>query len=182
MGEVVRPRRVNLICAALAGRREWLDRAKEVLEKALGPVDMGSEVWPFEFTDYYEREMGTGLLRIIYSFRELAEADNLATVKHTTNRLEKELAGALAGGPQRPVNLDPGYVTLGKLVLATTKDYAHRVYLGGGIYGESTLRWRDGRFEAWPWTYPDYRTERYCDFFAQVRALYKAKLEGAEGP
>ena len=181
MGEAVQPGPVNLICAVLAGRREWLERARDRLEKALGPVDLESEVWPFDFTDYYEQQMGAGLLRVIYSFRELIAPDNLIAIKHMTNRLEKELARELRDAPPRPVNLDPGYVTLGKLVLGTTKDYAHRVCLGGGIYAESTLRWRDGRFEPWEWTYPDYRTEHCRDFLARVRAFYKEKLLAAEG-
>jgi hypothetical protein len=179
MGEASRPRPVNLICGVLGARREWLAAARDRLEKALGPVEMESDVWPFEFTGYYEEEMGAPLLRVFYAFRELVAPDNLAAVKHTTNRLEGELAREIADAPPRPVNLDPGYVSLAKLVLATTKDYAHRVYLGGGIYAESTLRWRDGAFEPWPWTYPDYATEHYGEFFARVRQLYKDKLESS---
>ncbi|MHC5033551.1 MAG: DUF4416 family protein [Planctomycetota bacterium] len=181
MGEVGRPRPVNLICAVLAGREQWFDEARGRLERVLGPIDAESDTWPFDATDYYADEMGEGLLRRIYSFRELVSPDNLTAVKHTTNRLEKELARALPDAPERPVNLDPGYVSLSKLVLATTKNHAHRVWVGGGIYAESTLRWRDGAFEPWEWTYPDYRSEGYRTFFAQVRSLYKEKLGDAGG-
>jgi hypothetical protein len=167
---------VNLICAVLAGRREWLAEARTRLEGAFGPVDLESEVWPFDFTDYYERDMGPGLLRQIHSFRDMIEPDGLAQVKNATNRLEAELAGTVADAPARPVNLDPGYVNSAKLVLATTKDFAHRVCVGCGIYAESTLRWQAGRFVPWEWTYPDYRTEHYGAFFARVRALYIQKL------
>lgn len=181
MGEPRRPEPVNLICAVLAGRQEWLEQARERLEKAFGPTDLDSEPWPFDFTDYYEPEMGGPLLRRIYSFQELVAPDNLAATKHTTDRLERELARTLPDAPQRPVNLDPGYVCLSKMVLATTKDHAHRVYVGAGIYAESTLRWRHGAFEPWEWTYPDYRTDHYCAFFAEVRALYQQKLRRLEG-
>jgi hypothetical protein len=181
MGEACRPRAVNLICAMLAGRLEWFQEAKDRLEKVLGHIDLESDTWPFNFTDYYEAEMGAPLLRRICSFRELIGPDNLVAIKHTTNRLEKELAAALPNAPQRPVNIDPGYVALGKLVLATTKDHAHRVYLGGGIYAECTLRWRNGAFEPWEWTYPDYRSEEYRAFFARVRELYRDKLSDLEG-
>ncbi|MHC4788815.1 MAG: DUF4416 family protein [Planctomycetota bacterium] len=181
MGEVVRPRPVNLICAVLAGGEQFLGPTRERMEKVLGPVDLESEGWPFDFTDYYADEMGEALLRRIYSFRELIAPDNLAAIKHTTNRLEKELARELPDAPARPVNLDPGYVSLNKLVLATTKDFAHRVCLGGGIYAESTLRWLDGAFQPWEWTYPDYRTEGYRAFFTGVRWRYREKLEGAGG-
>ncbi|MCK4283113.1 MAG: DUF4416 family protein [Candidatus Brocadiae bacterium] len=181
MGEGSRPAPVNLICAMLAGREEWFAQAGDRLEKAFGPVELESEVWPFTFTDYYEPEMGGPLLRKIHSFRELVAPDNLAAIKHTTNRLEGELAAALPDAPRRPVNLDPGYVCLSKMVLATTKDYAHRVYVGAGIYAESTLHWRQGAFESWPWTYPDYRTDHYRAFFAKVRELYQEKLHLLEG-
>lgn len=180
MGEARGHQPVNLICAALAGKQEWFAAARARLEKALGPVDLQSDVWPFDFTDYYEAEMAGPLLRRIWSFRELIAPDNLVAVKHTTNRFENALAEALSGAPRRPVNLDPGYVCLGKLVLATTKDQAHRLYLGGGIYAECTLRWQDGAFEPWEWTYPDYRTERYRAFFGRVRAAYKEKLGSSE--
>ncbi len=181
MGEALRPQPVNLICALLSGRAEWLEAAKDRLEKVLGRVDLESDTWPFGFTHYYEPEMGAGLLRRICSFRELIAPDNLVAVKHTTNRLEQELAAELPDAPRRPVNLDPGYVALGKLVLATTKDQAHRLYLGGGIYAECTLRWHNGAFEPWEWTYPDYRTEEYRAFFARVRELYRDKLSDMQG-
>ncbi len=177
MGEAQTPRPVNLICAVLAGRPRWLAAARDRLERSFGLIDLASDTWPFDQTDYYAEEMGEGLLRQIFSFDELIAADNLVAVKHTTNRLEKELARRLEAGLERPVNLDPGYVGLSKLVLATTKDYAHRICLGGGIYAEVTLRWRDGGFEPWEWTYPDYRQPRQREFLAQVRRAYREKLD-----
>ena len=179
MGEVSRPKPVNLICAVLAARSDWLAEAKDRLEKLFGPVDLASAAWPFDHTDYYEPEMGPALLRQLFGFRELMMPDDLRTAKLSTNRLERELSRDLKGAPARPANLDPGYVCLDKLVLATTKNHAHRVYLGGGIYAECTLRWRDGAFAPWEWTYPDYATEAYREFFAQVRGLYREKLKGA---
>ncbi|MCD6416427.1 MAG: DUF4416 family protein [Planctomycetes bacterium] len=175
MGEVSRPEPVNLICAVLAGREDWLAAGKARLVEAFGPIDLESEHWPFRHTDYYREEMGGGLIRVIYSFQDLIGPGDLAAVKHTTNRLEKELAGSLKDAPARPLNLDPGYVEASKMVLATTKNYSHRVYLGDGIYGESTLRWRGGRFEPWEWTYPDYSSPGYMAFFARVRGLYREK-------
>jgi len=180
MGEARAARPVNLICGALSAREDWIAEARRRLERALGAVDLESELWPFDFTDYYAHETGRPLVRRFFSFRDLVGPETLASAKLTTNGLEKVLACELAEAPERPVNLDPGYVALDKLVLATTKDYGHRVYLGDGVYAESTLRWRDGAFEPWEWTYPDYRTDHYRAFFARVRALYSAKLARAE--
>jgi len=176
MGQAVPAERVKLICGVLAAREEWLDASKCRLEGEFGPIDALSDTWPFDFTDYYEEEMGGPLLRRFYTVSELVAADALASIKLTTNRLEQELRRGLADAPLRPVNLDPGYVSRAKLVLATTKDYAHRVYLRDGIYAESTLRWRKGRFVPWDWTYPDYRTEPYAEFFARVRRSYEKTL------
>jgi len=176
MGEAHAARRVNLICGLLAGRTGWLEEARRRLEEAFGPVDAESEIRPFDSTDYYEREMGPDLLRQIVSFRDLIDPGDIAVVKHATNRMERDLAGDLHECPARPVNLDPGYIAPGKMVLATTKDYSHRIYVGEGIYAECTLRWRNKRFESWEWTYPDYCMEWCRRFLAQVRKLYKQKL------
>lgn len=183
MGEAVAPRPVNLICAMLAARSEWLDRARELLVGRFGPVDLAGETEPFDYTDYYEPQMGPGLLRRMLSFRDLIDPGETAAVKLETNRIEEELARTIAGGPPRPVNLDPGYVDAARLVLATTKDHTHRLYLRDGIYAEVTLRWHRGRFEPCEWTYPDYRTESYREFFRKVRELYRAKPGGPDsGP
>ena len=105
---------------------------------------------------------------------ERAEADEaLAAIKLRTNELEK---GWTAEG-RRKVNLDSGYVSLPKLVLATTKNYDHRIYLGKGIYAEVTLHYRNGGFRPWPWTYPDYASAQYCELFAQIRRLYVSQLQ-----
>ncbi len=180
MGEPGEPEPVKLICGVLAARAQWLEAARERAEAAWGPVDLESEVWSFDFTDYYEAQMGGALLRVIYAFKGLVDPGELAQIKLQSNCIEAGLAAELPDAPVRPVNLDPGYVAPGKLVLATTKDFAHRVYLGRGIYAESTLRWRGGAFEPWPWTYPDYATPRYRDFFARVRACYKEQLSSSE--
>jgi len=101
-------------------------------------------------------------------------------MKILTNKLEKRICYECGlGEDQRRVNLDPGYITLSKLVLATSKDYSHRVYLGAGIYAETTLRFEGGRWAPWPWTYPDYADCRYHKFFEQVREGYKVKLSCA---
>jgi hypothetical protein len=96
----------------------------------------------------------------------------LAAIKRQTNDLE---AGSSVED-RRQVNIDPGYVSLSKLVLATTKNHAHRIYLSDGIYAEVTLHYRDGAFRGYPWTYPDYASSEYCALFQKVRDLYRRQL------
>lgn len=121
--------------------------------------------------------MGAGLRKQLLAFRDLLAPDRLPEVKLRTNILEQELAGAGTYPDVRPVNLDPGLLTLGKFMLATTKDQAHRVYLRDGIYAEVTLRYHQGTFEPWPWTYADYRQACVHEFLQQARAYYRERLQ-----
>jgi hypothetical protein len=136
----------------------------------------------FDFTAYYESEMGANLLRKFIAFERPVSPADLAEIKLWTNGVEASFSEAAASRRppvRRPINLDPGYVTLSKLVLATTKDHAHRIYLDRGIYAEVTLRFLKGAFEPMPWTYPDYRTEAYRRFFEGVRAELLARQKAA---
>ena len=127
---------------------------------------------PFAFTetDYYAATMGTDLLKQFWALGMIDPGD-LAAIKRQTNDFEEEYA-ALGRHPEpRPLNLDPGYVTGAKLVLASTKDHAHRIYLGDGIYAEVTLSFRTGKWQSLPWTYPDYQRGDYQQFFTTCREL-----------
>lgn len=163
---------VKLIASLFSGEPGLLQQAKDALSNRFGPIDFESELLPFDHTDYYAPEFGGGLQRCIVAFERLISPEDLPDIKTETNELE----GVLAGDGNRVVNIDPGYVSLGKLVLATTKDHAHRIYLGRGIYGEVTLTYQRGRFRPWPWTYPDYATDRYCEMFDLLRERYKGQL------
>jgi hypothetical protein len=155
-----------------------MDRAIQMLADYFGETDERSAEWPFDFTDYYELEMGENLRRRFVSFERVINPAELPGVKSLTNQLESRICYECGLEPgRRAVNLDPGYITLGKLVLATTKDYAHRVYLRDGIYAESTLYYeKSGKWLPWPWTYPDYASPRYHEFFLAVRERLKDKL------
>jgi hypothetical protein len=172
MGSAREPQPVKLIASLLTGEAALLPGIKQALGEMWGPIDFESELLPFEHTDYYAAEFGPGLQRQIVTFARLIPPGELPAIKHQANDLE----ASLAAGGQRRVNVDPGYVSLGKLVLATTKDHAHRLYLDRGIYGEVTLTYQRGRFRPWPWSYPDYAADRYCTLFDQVRERYKAQL------
>ena len=169
MGTVRQPVPARLICGMLSRFPEAHEWAKARLAERFGPIDLKSDAFPFDFTDYYASEMGGGIIRRFVSFAQLIPPEELVEAKLFTNELEAELASSGRFDVPRPVNLDPGLVTASKLVLATTKDYSHRVYLGRGIYAEVTLRYEKQAFRPWPWTYPDYRTEGYLAFFEDVR-------------
>jgi hypothetical protein len=164
------PQPVKLICGLLSGDVDLLRRARQLLIRRFGPLDFESELWPFDQTDYYEHEMGPDLKRLFLSFVHTTRPDTLAETKRETNAIEDQIAEQCLGlDIPRPVNLDPGYVDLGKLVLATTKDRSHRLYIGQRIYAEVTLHFMEGRWQTWPWTYPDYRRPEYHEFFMRVR-------------
>jgi Domain of unknown function (DUF4416) len=165
-----------IIVAAFSRHKEAIAWARKCLEEALGPVGLASEPYPFHHTTYYEREMGPGLEKQFLAFRELVYLGGLPPLKRFTNDLERQLASTADYAEQRPLNLDPGYLTLGKFMLATTKDQAHRIYVGDGIYAEVTLRFHGGAFEPWPWTYADYREPHVRAFLKQARDFYRQRL------
>lgn len=175
MGEVKGHQLVKLIVGMIGNRLDLLELAKLRLIKRFGKVDCESDLMAFDKTHYYEREMGFDLKRKFYSFEKLIRPEELAQIKIFTNGLEREFLNESGG---RGVNLDPGYLASGKLVLASTKDYQHRIYLGHGIYGEVTLRFRRGSLCPWEWTYPDYRSTQYIEFFNHVRKLYRTTIRG----
>ena len=172
MGEVRLREPVKLVASLLTGHPELLPDVKRALEEELGEIDYASPPLPFSETAYYEEEFGPGLQREIIAFRTLRDAADLAAIKRLTNELEQRWA---VGG-KRQVNIDPGYIALGKFVLATTKDQSHRIYIGQGIFAEVTLRYRHGTFGPWEWTYPDYGSPLYVALLNELRRAYHAQL------
>lgn len=175
MGIPQPPPPCKLIAGLLGAADGLLDEAALALADRFGPIDGRSEATAWIATSYYANEMGTAVRRQFLSFERLVPPDELVGIKHTTNALE-----ATWGGPnQRRVNIDPGYLTATKLVLASTKDAAHRVYLGSGIYAEVTLEFQHGSFRAGPHTYPDYAAPEVLAFFTAVRAAHLRARRGA---
>jgi len=172
MAEILQPGPVKLIAGLLAGRAEWLDAAAAELAERFGPTDVVSADIPFTFTHYYDSQMGSPLWRRLLAFERLAAPDALPEAKRQTNALEADLARRFSG-PPRPVNIDPGYLTLSKLVLASAKDFSHRAYLTDGIYAEVTLQYRGGQWRSGEWTFPDYRSGVYDAFLSRARDRLK---------
>ena len=175
MGQVRIPAPVKFFCGLLTAPAISQDEVERELEPAFGPVVLRSPLMPFTQTSYYEREMGGQLMRCYVAFEPLRSVSELAEAKHRTNELEQLW---LQAGEHRQVNLDPGYLNLAKVVLATTKDYTHRLYIGAGMYAEVTLHYHRNSYQPWEWTYPDYREATALTFFNQLREVYKTQLRG----
>jgi len=173
------PAPVLLVVAAFSRHAAALEWGRTRLETAYGPVALACPPFEFHHTAYYEREMGSGLRKCLLAFRDLVPPDCLPAAKRHAIALEGELAGAGTYPEPRPLNLDPGVLSLGKFLLATTKDQAHRVYLRDGIFAEVTLRFEAGRFEPWPWTYADYREPAVRDLLRRARDFYRDRLREA---
>lgn len=136
----------------------------------LGPVILKTKIFlQSAYTDYYESEMGPEVKKYFAAFEPLMAVEELAELKIKTNALERKFAK----NGRRRINIDPGYLTEAKVVLATTKDYSHRLYLGKGIFGDLHLTYSRKTFRPQPWTYPDYRQELALEFFNRLRNIYK---------
>lgn len=168
MGSIRMPAPVCPILALTYQQREQADQALEWFREKAGEVSTSSEPFTFIHTRYYEPEMGSDLSKIFYAFADLMDPADLVSLKRYSNHIEERLS--VQG--RRRVNLDPGYLEAAKLILATTKNFSHRIYLGQGIYGDVQLYWRDGRFQCNPWTYPDYQDATTLAFFTRVRDHY----------
>lgn len=144
----------------------------DIVEK-MGPIDMASSWLPFNFTRYYEPEMGAPLFRRMFTFKRLIKQSALAKIKQLTNTLEQ----AYSKNGRRMVNIDPGYMLSERFVLATGKNFTHRIYIGSGIYADLTLIYQKGAFQKLPWTYPDYAEKNMIDFLEKVRNKYKTDIK-----
>jgi len=176
------PNPAKLIIGILAANQDCLQAAIEALTSEFGKADLISDTWPFTQTDYYNKETGENILRRFVTIEKLIDIAKLAKIKHTTNKLEKKLAKQLALDLYRPVNLDPGVIEPSKLILATTKNHSHRIYIGKKMFAEVTLVFDRGAWCPLPYTYPDYRLKCYHDFFDKVRARLLEQLKSKRQP
>ena len=166
------PQPVKLFCGVLFSDETLRNEATEKLVRIYGASDYKSPLFPFDMTDYYHVEMGAPIYRMFLSFRQLVNPGRIARIKIECNELEE----ALAIYGQRKVNLDPGYMDYDKVVLASAKYNAHKIYLDLGIYADLTLRYEKGRFIPSQWCFPDFRTGVYENAFLHMRALYKGQV------
>lgn len=172
MGAVLKPQNVKLFFGFMSNDENLFSNTELILTKKFGLVDFTSKIIPFDYTDYYKKELGVGLKRKFISFKKLITPERLTDIKLFTDKIEHRLSFE----NKRRINIDPGYLSSGKLVLATTKDYAHRIYLKKGIFAEVTLFYQNGSFQPWQWTYPDYKTKDYIEIFNHLYKTYIGEL------
>lgn len=166
---------VKFFCGLIYGREAAAEAALAPLQEIVSAIDDRSPAIPFAATDYYRSEMGEPLLRRFVSFREWLPPGRLAAIKIAAMRLEE----ALAVADCRTVNLDPGFLSEANVIIATAKNHYHRVPLADGIYAHLEYVLKDGHFQFLPWTYPDFRTEAYLEFFRRLLETYRRERKGA---
>lgn len=176
MGAAVAPKKVKLFCGVISsdGEREIKRKSFEALKGRFGEIDLTSDDMPFDFSDYYNIEMGDNLERFWISFERLISPADIAGIKIFTNSIEN----GFAVNNKRRINIDPGYITPSNVILATTKDYSHRIYLSKGIYGEvTTIYNKKTGFTKLPWSYPDYLSRPATDFLLKARTELVKRLK-----
>jgi hypothetical protein len=172
MGSVRPVPLVRFFASIMLSDEQLLAEVEEKLQGLLGAVEEKTAMVSFSYSDYYKREMGD-LSRYFAFYLGLAPRESLVDIKLRTNEIEEEMS--VSG--RRRVNIDPGYVALEHVVLATTKGFSHRVHLGRGIFGDLTLIFRNGRYKPLEWTYPDYASEETMQMFSRWRQQYKEQLQ-----
>ncbi len=172
MGTVKEPPPVLFFASLLFNTRVSTPDVEEELIHLLGPIQHRSAIQTFIHSDYYAKEMGKNLGRYFLLFESLTSREQLPEVKLRTTEMEMHSAS----DGKRTINIDPGYIALEHVVLATTKGYAHRLYLGKGIFGDLTLIYQNGTYHGLPWTYPDYRSDEVIALCNGWRNHYKESL------
>jgi hypothetical protein len=168
MSELQTPRPAKLVIGILTGERQFIEQLLPEFISLYGQIDMVSPWMVFDYTRYYEKEMGSPLSRRLFSFRSLIEQQDLANVKLATHQIER----VHSPNGRRRVNIDPGYMLRERFVLASGKNFNHRICIGDGIYADLTLIYKKGRFQVLPWTYPDYTDDGMLTYLEHVRNKY----------
>ncbi len=174
MGKAKEPTPAKLFMSMITAEETILQKGMGDLAEIFGKIDFISDTLPFNFTDYYTREMGDDLFRRFITFASLIPRTLLPEIKQRTNHLEEKYSNPVG---HRKINIDPGYLCLEHIILATTKGYTHRPYLREGIYADLTLIYRHKSYEPLEWTYPDYRQSEIIELFNQFRKTYLEDLK-----
>ncbi|NWF52546.1 MAG: DUF4416 family protein [Nitrospirae bacterium] len=172
MGVIRKPELVLPFISTIYSNSNTFYHSKEILKNIFGEILLISPTFQWDYSTYYKDEIGWPLQRQFIFFKSLIDPGLLADIKLKTNEIE----ASLSTEGKRNINLDPGYLTLSKVVLASTKNYAHRIYLGKGIYAEVTLIYKDYTYRPHLFTYRDYQDKTHIDLFLKAREILKKML------
>ncbi|MCP3924781.1 MAG: DUF4416 family protein [Desulfobacterales bacterium] len=173
MSKALPPNPAKLFIAVFLNDKTLFEDVALSLSKEFGEIDIMSDWAAFDNTSYYEKEMGKNLQRRIIIFQDLIKQSSIADIKHFSIRIEKKLSN----DGNRNVNIDPGYILMERFVLATCKNFAHKIYVGKGVYADLTLIYKDGKYNTLPWTFPNYKDPKMIDFISKVREKYIIDLK-----
>jgi hypothetical protein len=173
MGQIIASPKVKLITAVMITPSFPVDEIMDILNKEWGVVDLDMDWYAFDHSRYYDGEFGPSLQKTFLSFDALVDIESMPAVKIRTNQIEDRYES----GGNRRVNIDPGYIADAKLIMPTTKNLSHRIYIGQGIYGDQQLMYRGKTFNTMPWTFADYKQPTVIDFFNRVRHRYFEQLK-----
>jgi len=176
MGIAREPVLVKLFIAITFNKKASYNKIIDILKIKFGEIDFYYGPIAFNFTNYYEDEMGKELQKAYMTFVKKIKREELSEIKVYTNHLEQQNSE----NQKRIINIDPGYLASDKLVLASTKDFYHRIYIGNGIFAEVTLHYRKGHWRYFSWTYPDYKTNEFFTFLDKTRADYMKQIRMRE--
>jgi hypothetical protein len=174
VGIIGTSKKVKLFCGIIFSDEKIKQTTFSNIENEFGKIDFISDILPFEFSSYYNPEMGQNLKRLWISFKKLIFSSELANIKVSTNSIEN----SFVLNSKRQINIDPGYISPANVVLATTKDYSHRIYLDKGIYAEVTTIYKKNGYIKLPWSYPDYLSDIATKFFLEARQVLISELKG----
>ncbi|MEO0263088.1 MAG: DUF4416 family protein [candidate division WOR-3 bacterium] len=174
MAEPLKPIPVKLFTGIFFCEKDLILKLKENLIEKIGEIDYESEVFDFNFTDYYEKEMGKNIKRIFYSFKELIDPAKIVDIKYISFEIEKKFMDSEG---KRKINIDPGYMDFFKVVLASFKPGGYKIYLDKGVYADITLWYEKGKFKPLLTSFPDFKNNLYEKTFLKIRELYKKELK-----
>lgn len=171
------PKPVKLLVSLITGEPHLITEAAGELSQTYGTIDYMSAIIPFTATTYYQAEMGEGLMRKLITFEDLLDPERLPEIKRYTDTIEAHYTNAEGN---RRINLDPGYITLYQLILATNKRFSHRISLRDGVYADLTLIYKQKSFQPLAWTFPDYGSVEMIGIVNKLRERYQMQLKEQE--
>jgi hypothetical protein len=175
MGTERAPEPEKIVCGLIYSEQSAYADAKNALTERFGGTDLESNEMEFSHTQYYLKEMGADLKRRFLSFERLMDPVEMAGIKQFTNSIEDRFKRAGGG---RLINIDPGFLSLAKFVLITTKNFSHRIYVGKNMWAEITLMYdaQRGTFGPLAWTYPEYSRHDTTGIFNEIRGILHGQL------